>query len=191
MAAFAARFDYFAADLWVSHRLQTLDATAFDGALSWAERLSDFPLALIAWLGSVAILLLAQQRQAALLLLATVLIRPANILLKELVDRPRPSSQLVEVSRQPGDPSFPSGHTVAVVALYGFLFYLAGRLIRPLLLRMLAQAACVYVIAFTAMERIHRGHHWFSDIYGGALFAGLYLALLIRIWQKPRHLGQR
>jgi membrane-associated phospholipid phosphatase len=184
MAAFAAATDYFPADLWLTHRLQDADAHAFSEALDWASRLAEMPQ--VAAIGVAAILglvLLSRQPQAALLLVA--LVAPLlNSGVKALVDRPRPAAHLAEVSEEASGLSFPSGHVTAAVIVYGFIFYLVSLLIPAGLVRFLAQASCLVVIVLTALQRVHVGVHWPSDVLGGVLFGGLLLALLI--WSHRR-----
>ncbi len=184
LAALAAAFDYFPADLWLAHRLQDIEAGGFVRALDWAEDIADVPWIVFVWLAGAAVLWRAACRWEALLLLAIMAGWPLNAGLKELVGRPRPSTELVDVSKDFGGQAFPSGHVTMAVLLYGFLFYLASVLIPQPLLRLLAQAACLYVILFTALERVYVGAHWPSDVLGGTLLAGLILAPCI--WAHRR-----
>ncbi len=188
MTILAVFFDYFPGDLWVSHRLQEIDARWFREALDWGENLADYPLVLIVWGSAILALWRLWLRPEAFLLASALLIRPVDFILKRVVDRPRPAADLVFVNDPPGDPSFPSGHVVGAVMVYGLLFYFAGVFLQDRRLRIAAQAACAYVIAFNAMERIYTGNHWFSDVYGGVLMAGLYLPILI--WAH-RHIFRR
>jgi membrane-associated phospholipid phosphatase len=184
VAGFAAATDYFPADLWLAHRLQDADADAFSEALDWASRLAEMPL--VAIIGVTAVLslaLLGRQPQAVLLLVALV-VPLLNGGVKALVDRPRPADHLVEVSENASGLSFPSGHVTAAVLVYGFIFYLASVLIRARLLRFLVQASCLVVVVLTALQRVHAGVHWPSDVLGGLLFGGLLLSLLI--WSHRR-----
>ena len=100
------------------------------------------------------------------------------------MDRPRPSRELVDVREVATGLSFPSGHAVTTVLLYGFLFYAAGEAIPDRRLRYPAQALCVIIAVLTGLQRVWAGAHWPSDVLGGALFAGLILALLI--WSHRR-----
>jgi undecaprenyl-diphosphatase len=88
------------------------------------------------------------------------------------------------VSEEASGLSFPSGHVTAAVIVYGFIFYLVSLLIPAGVLRFLAQASCLVVIVLTALQRVHAGVHWPSDVLGGVLFGGLLLALLI--WSHRR-----
>ena len=101
-----------------------------------------------------------------------------------MVDRPRPSDDLVDVSENASGLSFPSGHVTAAVLLYGFIFYLAAILIPARPLRLLVQASCLVIIALNALQRVHVGVHWPSDVLGSLLFGGLVLSLLI--WSHHR-----
>jgi undecaprenyl-diphosphatase len=184
MAALAAAFDYFPADLWLAHRLQDIDTPAFVRSLDWAEDLADTPWVIIVWLLGIGVLFLAARRWEAFLLLAIMIGRPINAGLKELVSRPRPSPELVRATDNPSDFAFTSGHVVGAVLLYGFLFYLAAALIPNPFLRLIAQAACLYIIAFTAIERIYVGAHWPSDTLGAFLLGLLILAAFI--WAHRR-----
>jgi len=95
LSGFAAAYDRFPADLWLAQRLQEIDAAGFERALDWTEDVADIPWIIVVWLGGVAALFAAARRWEALLLLASVLARPLNAGVKELIDRPRPSEDLV------------------------------------------------------------------------------------------------
>lgn len=179
MAGFAGAFSHFPADLWLAHRLQDIEAAAFVRAMDWAEKFSGWPLVAVVWLGAVVALWLGAWRWEAGLLLVSMAGWGLNSGMKELVDRPRPSPDLAGLS-------FPSGHTTTAIVIYGLIFYFALFVIRQPLLRLPVQLACVYVVVFTALERVYVGAHWPSDILGSFLFAGLFLALLIGLHRRWR-----
>ncbi|HZP25447.1 MAG TPA: phosphatase PAP2 family protein [Dehalococcoidia bacterium] len=179
MAILAHFYSYFPADLWVSHRIQDMGGVWYRDSLNAAERMSDTPLILVVWLVFFGGFIWARLWGEAFLWLAAIAARPAEALMKIIVDRPRPSPELVAVHGAPADAAFPSGHVVGSFLIYGLIFYFAAVLIPNRWLRLLVQAVCLYVITFDAMERIWAGHHWFSDVYSGMLFAALYLAELI------------
>ncbi len=179
LSGFAASYDRFPADVWLTHRLQEIDAEPFLRALDWAEDLADSPLMLLVWLAGVAALLASARRWGALLLLASMLARLLNAGVKELVERPRPAADLVLVRDHASGSSFPSGHADGVIVLYGLLLYFSTLYVRQPALRLAAQAACLWVILFTGMERLQVGAHWPSDVLGGYYLGGLVLAALI------------
>ncbi len=181
LAGFAAAYDRFPADVWLAHRLQDIDSAAFRRALDLPEALADLPYVLAVWLPALALLWLQRRFQQALLLFVAPLGWLANTGLKQLVDRPRPSADLVRVADHSSGPSFPSGHTITAVLIFGFLFYLATALLRPLWLRLPAQLACLYGIVFTGLARVYHGAHWPSDVLGALYLGVLALAVLIAL----------
>ena len=184
LASFAAAFDYFPGDRGLTEAIQKGDAWAWREALDWASRLSDWPAMVIVGFAGAAILWLLAHRSGAVWLLATLAVTQVNGAVKLAVDRPRPSPEFVDVREVATGLSFPSGHTVTAVLLYGFLFYAAGQALPDRRLRYPIQALCVVIAALTGLQRVEAGVHWPSDVLGGALFAGLVLALLI--WSHRR-----
>ena len=186
LSVFAAAHDRFPADLWLAHRLQDADSSAFVTALDSAEDLADSPISLFVGFAGVVLLLAASLRSEALVLLSTVLSSPINVAIKELVDRPRPAADLIRVGGHPSGSSFPSGHADSVLVLYGLLFYLITLFVGQPALRLVGQVACLWVILFTGMERVYNGAHWPSDVLGGYYIGGLMLATLIALHRRLR-----
>ena len=183
LASFAAAFDYFPGDRGLTEAIQRGDARAWREALDWVSRLSEWPGAFIAGFVAAAGLWLVRHRSEAVWLLGAFLSQ-LNGAVKLAVDRPRPSPELVDVREVATGLSFPSGHAMTTVLLYGFLFYAAGQAFRDRRLRYPVQALCVIIAVLTGLQRVEAGVHWPSDVLGGALLAGLILALLI--WSHRR-----
>lgn len=111
-----------------------------------------------------------------------------NILLKNLFRRDRPDiNRLAEEYSF----SFPSGHSMGAFALYGILAYLLWRVIRPLPLRIVALALCILLTLTIGLSRIYLGVHYPSDVIGGYVASGAWLALTIGIFEFWRHRKQR
>jgi membrane-associated phospholipid phosphatase len=188
LSGFAATYDRFPADLWLAHHLQEIDAVPFVRAVDWPEELADTPWVIVVWLGAAATLLAAARRWEALLLLVSMLGRLVSLGVKELVDRPRPTEDLVVVREHLSNPSFPSGHADGVILLYGLLFYFISLFVSHIILRRVGQAACLWVILFTGMQRVYVGAHWPSDVLGGYYLGGLMLAVIIAAHRVGREL---
>ena len=179
LAAFASIYDRFPADLWLMHRFQDVDSSAFAGALNRAaDAASGWGPAVAVAIGA-AILFLAQRRPAALLLLLAPAASALNAATKEIVDRPRPGHELVPWSTRTYTSAFPSGHAESAIVIYGLLFYFITVFVSQRTLRLLGQAACLCVILFTGMQRVYTGVHWPSDVLGGYYLGGLVLAVII------------
>jgi membrane-associated phospholipid phosphatase len=93
-------------------------------------------------------------------------------------------TQLLHVQNLVGN-SFPSGHVVRTVLVYGLLAFIVHRLAPPGRLRSLAVPAAVAIIALMALDRLYLDVHWQSDVIGGLLFGGLALAASIAWIEQP------
>jgi len=191
MAAFAAAHDTFAADVWLTHRLQDIHSGAFTNLLDGTEYLARvWVIAPLTVLAAVAFYYIAGSGPAVLVL-ATLVARPLNTVVKEIVERPRPSAALVRVENQPGDYSFPSGHAHNALLFYGLIFYLATFYLPHRRLRLPVQALCLWAVIGNALQRVNVGDHWPSDVAGALYLGGLALAALIAAhrlylaWREP------
>ena len=116
------------------------------------------------------------------------MVMPADFMsfvLKDLINRPRPSEVLVNVHQFLSDPGFPSSHVVHYTVFFGFLAYLFLKtklLPKPLRIP-LAVSACV-LIALIPFSRVYLGAHWPTDVIGGYLLGGSFLLMQIRVYQK-------
>jgi undecaprenyl-diphosphatase len=95
-----------------------------------------------------------------------------------LVDRRRPP--VPHMDEAPPTSSFPSGHTAATIALWGALAVLASERARSALVRGLFLALAVVLPVLVASSRMYRGMHYLSDVLGGVLLGGLWLAATVR-----------
>ncbi len=113
---------------------------------------------------------------------------------KLFMRRPRPvaGTDVRVVAAPLGGSSFPSGHTITYVGVYGFLAYLAYTLLRPVALRRLVVGGLVALVGLVGPSRIHQGHHWFTDVTASYLIGISYLLALTRIYRgrKARGTGE-
>ncbi|MDB5055141.1 MAG: pgpB [Bacilli bacterium] len=117
-----------------------------------------------------------------LILFAWVLIGSAllNILLKMIFQRSRPIlHRIIDVNGF----SFPSGHSMAAFTLYGILSFLLWRHITTRLGRMLLLIGSAFIILMIGISRIYLGVHYPSDVLGGYLASGCWLAVSIWFYQ--------
>ncbi|MFF2498054.1 phosphatase PAP2 family protein [Peribacillus sp. NPDC058075] len=105
-----------------------------------------------------------------------------NLILKLFFHRTRPDlHRLIEI----GGYSFPSGHAMNAFTLYGILTFLLWRHIRTKWGRILLILLSTMMILSIGISRIYLGVHYPSDIIGGYLASGCWLA--ISIWFFQRH----
>ena len=100
---------------------------------------------------------------------------------KDAVDRPRPA--VFDTRADFGDSSFPSGHVMTAVAIFGLLFLLAPLLV-PMRLVLPLRLVAVVVVLLHAVGRMWAGVHWFSDTYGSVVWMAAVLCGLMtaRAW---------
>ena len=128
---------------------------------------------------AVALWLMGWRRQALLLALGLVVLPFLQHGLKQLIDRPRPTPDLVELRAGSSSPSFPSGHVMSAALLYGFLFYLSLRIALPSILRLALMGWCAFMLVVSGPANIYVGVHWPSDVVGGYAWAAVLLLPLV------------
>lgn len=123
---------------------------------------------------------------------ANVGIGVVGLAIKMLVDRPRPSPELITVlnpALDGGKYSFPAGHVEADMAIIGFLLFLSITLPHKYAwTRVVEIIGFGMVLALIGISRVYTGEHWLTDALGGYLLGSLWLILTIGLyqWGKPR-----
>ncbi len=129
--------------------------------------------------------------QAAVgLLIAVMLSSFLNVLIDDIVARPRPNPHTEPIHIYTPIvpfPTYPSGHTEHDMVYYGFLLYLSftkpvrewkyAWVLIPL------QIFAVYNIVLIGYSRIYLGDHWLTDVLGGYLEGILELFLFIFLYR--------
>jgi len=128
---------------------------------------------------AVALWLFGWRRQAVLLVVGLVALPLLQSGLKDLVDRPRPTADLVELRAGFSSPSFPAGHVMSPTLLYGFLLYLAMALKLPVALRAVLVGWSVFVLVLAGPANVYLGVHWPSDVVGGYAWGAVLLLPLV------------
>lgn len=109
---------------------------------------------------------------------------------KAFMRRPRPSADSVEGLRvataRLGGSSFPSGHVITYVGMYGFLAYLAYTLLRPRAARRIVVGGLLGLLALVGPSRVHQGHHWATDVTASYLLGSSYLIGLISLYRRRK-----
>jgi undecaprenyl-diphosphatase len=154
---------------WMAAHQSVLASTA---ALE-ATALGTGTVALMMAVVAGMFLALTDQRKAALLLVAATGGGMAlNLLLKLFYHRPRP--HILPWATNAVSSSFPSGHAMNAVIVYGTIAYLAGRLTRSGALRALTQITAVIIIVAISTSRVYLGVHYPSDVVGGVIIGAAW-----------------
>lgn len=134
----------------------------------------------------------------ALVFVVFVAAEAFELFYKYNLHHPRPPQSLLqadgpsfsEILSGPGPGnSFPSGHMLRTVIVYGLLAFVIRRLSPSPLVRQLALAVAFLIVVLVAFDRLYLDVHWESDVVGALLLGAIGL-LAGTVWldrpRKPR-----
>lgn len=101
-----------------------------------------------------------------------------NFVLKNLFQRPRPDLWESTFAR-PSSFSFPSGHATMSLCLFGVLTWVFFHLLKTWRLKVGLAILMGFTIFMVGLSRIYFGVHYPTDVVGGYLSGGFWLALLV------------
>ena len=165
-------------DNFVYNLVRSLECNFFDKYFVLITKLGNVSVVL----GIVLILiLLFRNRNAIILTILVGLSAVSNKIMKHIICRPRP---LVLKLVEQGGYSYPSGHSMISVALYGYLLYLAFTKIKNSTLKWLCSIILFILILSIGVSRIYVGVHYASDVFGGFVLAIFEFILVINFTKK-------
>ena len=130
-------------------------------------------------IGIVCLFVLIFKNKYSLLLVISALDSVIlNTIIKHIVRRERPS--VLRLISQ-GGYSFPSGHAMISVCVYGFLLYLAFSKIKNKYLKYICSFLLFILIISIGLSRIYVGVHYASDIIAGYSLALIEVILLVQL----------
>ena len=110
-----------------------------------------------------------------------------STLAKAGMRRPRPAAPVVRVvTARLGGTSFPSGHVLMYVGVYGFLASCLHTLPLPTWARRPLLAALYGLLALVGLSRIYQGHHWPTDVLASYFLGTSYLIGLTALYQRAQ-----
>ena len=174
---FANRYDYFPGDVAISQQVQDISRTWFEPIMRYAPYI----------VGAALVIVLLSRlwwRRLVCIAIATAGAGFISWLLKLLISRSRPDTELVQIMVGTQGLSFPSGHVAMAAAIGGFIFYLTPRLIETPAARWSLRALLVVIILAVGLSRIYLGAHWASDVVGGLFLGILLLYPAIALYKK-------
>lgn len=181
LAVVAHRVPYFPIDLTLMLAVQRIHSPWFVMPLAALSEVGFPPTIDFISAGIVLAMFVTGHRWAAIAAgFAAAGIAGLNFLVKWLVDRPRPPTNLVSVAHHIRSTTFPAGHVMTVTAFFGFLCYLAITRLEPSWRRTAIVVGFVAIIVLMGIARIDSGEHWPSDVLGGYLSGALWLMVSIR-----------
>ncbi|WP_316829519.1 phosphatase PAP2 family protein [Pedobacter aquatilis] len=172
-------------DIAISLMVQKYQAKWLDYVMLAISLFGELPWSLLSVLVVAAIFYYNKFKRESYFI-ALVLFSGLIILgIKNIINRPRPTSfyvRLVEVNRFQ---SYPSGHVLSYVLFFGFLIILMKKLkgINKGW-RNIITVISYFLIIMIAPSRIYLGAHWFTDTLGGFLLGLICLFPLSYFYLK-------
>ena len=156
----------------------TLKAVTFLGAPPW--------LWFLVIVGTLVLLRARLWRLATFLVVTTALGGILDTIVKNTVNRPRPS--VLDPIITAHGKSFPSGHAMSSTVVYGALLLVFLPMV-PRRWRPTAIVATVLLVALIGFSRLGLGVHFLSDVVGGYVLGLAWLAVstaAFSIWRVQR-----
>ena len=102
--------------------------------------------------------------------------------MKHIFMRARPDEALHLVEQ--GGYSFPSGHSVTSVVVYGLLIYLIRKRCKNQAVKNILTVLCAVLMIIIGPSRIYVGVHWPTDVLCGWLIGSAVLIIAVTILER-------
>ncbi len=153
-----------------------------DFATPIAKFITNFGGAIFLIIATIILFILIKNKKIGFSIISNlVIVTILNQLLKNILQRPRPNE--FRIIEETGF-SFPSGHSMASMAFYGYLIYLIYKYVKNKYLKWTLIVLLSILICTIGISRIYLGVHYTSDVLGGFLISISYLVIYISAVNK-------
>lgn len=191
LSVLAASTDHFTWDVTITRAVQAIQLPGLQ-RLAWVATFFSSPtISLLGLSTVVGLLLLTQRPRLAIFAGISAWTHLLGGFLKLVVDRPRPSPELVDVVRIETKFSFPSGHAEWVMGFEGFLVFAVWQLTENRAMRIGSLAIWSLHLVFAGLGRVEQGLHWPSDLLAGYLVGAIALSVTIWAYRVSARLSPR
>lgn len=121
-------------------------------------------------------LIISRNFYGVVLTISSLLSVISNSVIKQIFKRIRPDN--IKLISQ-GGYSFPSGHSMIAIAVYGYMLYLVFTKIKNKYLRIVLSLLLIILILSIGISRIYVGVHYPTDVICGYLLGIVELILLV------------
>ena len=129
-------------------------------------------------LSILSLIIIRDKKIGTSICLNLVIITGVNLLLKNIIQRPRPVEfRLIDETGY----SFPSGHSMVSVAFYGLIIYFIYKRIDNKKIKWSLITFLSFLVLLIGISRIYLGVHYTSDVIAGFLISISYLIIYITI----------
>ena len=153
-----------------------------DFATPIAKFITNFGGAIFLAVLTIILFILIKNKKIGVSIFSNLAIITAlNQLLKNILQRPRPTEyRIIEETGY----SFPSGHSMISMAFYGYLIYLIYKYVKNKYIKWFFIVLLSILICSIGISRIYLGVHYTSDVLGGFLISVSYLVIYISAVNK-------
>lgn len=176
-------------DAAITLRLQKRNHPWFDRLMNVVSWPGFPPQSRILPPGIAAALWLRGMRLEAIFQLAAWGTGGVSSVFKRIMKRKRPSAEntgIRVVVANIGGSSFPSGHVIIYMGVYGFLAFLANTWIRPKVIRRTVVGLLTSMLSLVGMSRVYLGHHWFTDVVASYLLGTTWLVAMTAVYRRVK-----
>jgi len=176
---------HFNLDILISEKIQGINSSLFSNTMWLVSSIGNQPLMVyIVGLTGLLLYILKLQTEAIFCTLSVAGSVLLGSLIKVLINRARPSSDLVQVMVSLSDKSYPSGHVLAFTVFFGYLLFLLLKKTSNKAQKIILSIILIFFIVTIGISRIYLGVHWASDVLGGYLLGAICLIFAIRLYNS-------
>ena len=185
MGGWTQRIDETVLRWFAEHRTPWLDEVMLEITI-----LGSGPVLTVVVLVASVFLWLTRHRWSVYILLSGIIGgQIANSMLKNYFDRPRPAT--VTHIDQVGPLSFPSGHAMTSMIVYGSIAFLVSRLEPGRRLRYGTLIVASLLILLIGTSRMYLGVHYPSDVIGGYIAGLAWIGFVVSLYVAVRFFARR
>ena len=165
-------------DRWISIHINETHTPLINTLMIFLTNLSG-PIGIFVFSSLMVIWLLYKKwhEDIWLYLYAVVGANAAFVIIKMIVQRLRPDSDLIFVSGY----SFPSGHATMATAMAVAVYFIFSKRVHDTGMRVFLFSICLVWIVMIAFSRVYLDVHWLSDVLAGIGLGIFWVTLVVMI----------
>ena len=189
VAAILMMFFIIITALVVTDNIAWFDDSVYNFIIGLRSNPLDFILKTITRLGDTVVimiivvltLIILNKRERVILGSSTIITVTLNQTIKHILQRPRPDH--LRLIKQGGF-SYPSGHSMIAVCVYGIMIYLINKKVQNKKLKITLSILLTILILAIGISRIYVGVHYPSDVLGGFILSTVILLINLTFTDK-------
>lgn len=174
-------------DIQISNEIQEHQTVNLNTIMIWISLLGRIHVSVLVVSLLSLFFTIIKKRQEALLILSSLLSGFIGLILKILINRPRPTDDLVVLLEETKYQSFPSGHVLFYTMFFGSLtiIFWSWRTM-TFIFRSFLIVSCLSMIFLGAVSRVYLGAHWFTDVLAAFVLGIICLLISGKIYLKRK-----